>query len=64
MSNYFKNVDLSGHSLDVGLILDFVLLEDLNGHLLPGEDVGAEADLAKGALPQGPTFALGYYSQL
>ena len=41
MSHDLQDVNLSSHALHIGLILDFVLLKDLDSHLLPGEYVSA-----------------------
>jgi hypothetical protein len=56
VSYYLEDVDLAGDALHVGLVLDLVLLEDLDGYLLPREDVSAQAYLAESALPEGPAF--------
>ena len=55
MSHDFKYVNLPGDTLHIGLVFDLVLLKDFDGDFLPSENVRAEADLAKSALPQRPT---------
>lgn len=40
VANYLQNVDFPGDSLNVRLVLDLVLLQDLDGHLLTGDEMG------------------------
>lgn len=35
----FENMDLSSNPIDVRLVLDLVLLENLDGNLLTGDEV-------------------------
>jgi hypothetical protein len=50
MSNQLQDVNLSRHPLNIAHILNFLLLEDLDGHFLSCEVVAAELDLSEGAL--------------
>jgi hypothetical protein len=52
MSHFLQNIDLASHPLHVRLILNFVLLQNLDRHLLVRYRVGAYADLPERALPQ------------
>jgi len=63
MPNYFQNVYFSRHSLHIGLVLDLVLFQDLDGYFLSSENVRAQAHLPEGTLPEGPTFALGKFKE-
>lgn len=56
MSHYFQNVYLASDSLDIALVLDFILLQDFDGHFLTSENVCAQPNLSESALPQRPTF--------
>jgi hypothetical protein len=56
MSHYFKDMNLPRHTLNIRLIFDLILLQNLDSHFLPREDVRAEPDLAERALPQRPAF--------
>lgn len=51
MSDNLKNLDLPHNSRYIGLLLDFVLLQYFDGHLLLCQCVRAESDFAKCALP-------------
>jgi hypothetical protein len=55
MAHYLQNLNLPCHPLYVSLVQYFVLLENLDGDLFPGQGVGAESDLSKGPLTQGLT---------
>ena len=48
MPHYFQNVDLTHDSRDVGLVFDFVLLEDLYRDLLLRQLMDTLTNLAKG----------------
>ena len=50
VSNDLKNMNLSCHTFDIRLILDFILLQNLDGDFLSGNKMRAEAHFAKGAL--------------
>jgi hypothetical protein len=62
MSDLLEDFDLPRDSLDVLLVLDFLLLENLDGnlrtpehertYLLPCEDVGGLLDLTESALAE------------
>ena len=52
MPHYFQNVDLTHDSRDVGLVLDFVLLEDLDRDLLLRQLMDTLTNLAKGTGPK------------
>ena len=56
MSHYFKDMNLPGHTFNIRLIFDLILLQNLDSHFLPREDVRPQSDLAEGALPQRPAF--------
>ena len=56
MSHYFKDMNLPGDTLNIRLIFDLILLQNLDSHFLPREDVRPQSDLAERALPQRPAF--------
>jgi len=41
MTDDLENVDFSRDSLYIGLVLDFILLQYLDGYLLSGDKVGS-----------------------
>jgi hypothetical protein len=47
-----QNVDLSGDSLHVALVLDLVFLQDFDGDLLARDEVGAQSDFTERSLPE------------
>ena len=47
MSSLLQNVDLSGHSLNVSSVLDFLLLKNFDSYRFVGDGVGAEPHLAE-----------------
>ena len=49
----FQNVDFTGHPFDICNFGYFRLVQDLDRHLLLGEQMGALLDFAEGALAQG-----------
>lgn len=53
MANLLENGYLAIDTLNVAVVLDFVLLKDLDGHLVAGDDVRALLYLAKGAFTLG-----------
>ena len=53
MLHVLQNLDLSRHALHIAFVRDSVLLEHLDRHTLPGEQMHAELHLAKGALAEG-----------
>ena len=50
MSDDLEDVDLSGDPLHIALVLDFVLLQDFNGHLFTSNKVGAQPHFSESAL--------------
>jgi hypothetical protein len=52
MSDYLENVNFPGYSFDISLILDLILLQDLDCHLLTGKHVSAQPDFAESPLTQ------------
>ena len=53
MVHLLQDFDLSGDSIDIFLLFNLRLLQNLDCHLLAGEDVRAQLDLAEGALAEG-----------
>ena len=51
-----ENVDLSSYTLDIGLVLDLVFLQDFDRHFLARDQVGSQPDLAESALTEGATY--------
>ena len=61
VADQFEDVQLSRDALNIGYILDFVLLQDLDGHGLAGVPVDGLFDLAKSALADGlPAYPHAY----
>ena len=52
MSHYLQYVDLSGDSLDIRIVLDFILLEDFDCHQLVCELMSAQPHFAESALTE------------
>ena len=50
--NFLEDFDFASNSIDVGLVLDLVLLQYLDGHLLLRYCVDAQLDLSEGALAE------------
>lgn len=50
VSDNFKNLYFSHHSRNIGLVFNFVFLQNLDGHFFLSEHVGADPDLAEGTL--------------
>ena len=47
---FLEDGDFSVDSFDIGLVFDLVLLQDLDGNFIAGDDVSALLDLAECAL--------------
>lgn len=56
VSNDLENMNLSCHTFDIRLILDFILLQDLDGHFLSGNKMRTESHFAKGALSEWTSY--------
>lgn len=52
VTDFFKNIDLTGHSLDIALALDAIFLKNFDGDFLAGDGVGSYPDLAESSLSQ------------
>lgn len=52
VTDFLQNVDLACHAFNVGLVLDLVFLQYLNGHLLVRDRVGADPHFSESALPE------------
>lgn len=53
VSNFFEDGDFAVDALDVGLVLDLVLFQNLDGYLVSGDDVRSLLYLSKGTLALG-----------
>jgi len=52
VTDFFKNIDLTGHSLDIALALDAIFLKNFDCDFLAGDGVGSYPDLAERSLSQ------------
>lgn len=52
MSHNFEDLYLSRYAFNIGFVLNLVLFEDLDGHLLTGECMCPQSDLAKCSLTE------------
>lgn len=50
MPNFFENLDFSGNSINVSLVLNFVLLENFDCNFLLSDGMDTQFDLSKRSL--------------
>ena len=52
MTNFLQNLDFPCNSINIGLVLDLVLLQNFDSHFLGSYRVNAQLDLAKSTFSQ------------
>jgi len=53
VANLLQNLDLASDTLDIFLVIDFLLLKNFYCHFFAGQNVRTLFDLAEGAFAQG-----------